>query len=217
MREIPETVKVKPLEWRRHPFYSDDWRADCVIGRYEAGLVHGKFVALLRHAVGDVGTRDERLTAGSGVEQAKAAAQADYEQRILSALTISTDADEAREREDGDEFLNDDLVRQHLAAANARAASMEDLLNRNVISLGKSLAEAGRRAEAAEARLAATDPLSDPRVRAIVEAVRRLIPLLPASDGSVPTRSAQDWDYRQAKDRLRHAVDALRSLNTEAP
>lgn len=65
--------KIKPLEWNSPDQCS--WYADSVIGTYT--VWNGYF----RPPNAKAGT-----PAGSSIDDAKAAAQADYEQRILSAF-----------------------------------------------------------------------------------------------------------------------------------
>lgn len=73
-------VKVKPLEW-----------VELSDGSFEADSIHGCYLAVARH-IGDFVTD---LPKGRGwlvsetMDAAKAAAQADYEARILSALDMS--------------------------------------------------------------------------------------------------------------------------------
>lgn len=76
---------VKPLEWREKGV---DYFADTSVGQYCVGLVHTRFRAVLR-AIVDGQWADIDVWSGGGVEAAKAAAQADYEARIRSALTTS--------------------------------------------------------------------------------------------------------------------------------
>lgn len=78
-------VAVKPLEWKKKNSRREDWIADSAVGRYEAGLVHSSFVAMLRIVTGNM-PEDIKVGSGLGLEAAKAAAQADYEARIRSAL-----------------------------------------------------------------------------------------------------------------------------------
>jgi pantoate kinase len=72
----PVTVKVKPLEWAE--FGRECLRAPSLVGRYEiswgfeAGFVYLDYSG--------------QLSKKQSIEAAKAAAQADYEARILSAL-----------------------------------------------------------------------------------------------------------------------------------
>ena len=68
-------VRVKPLEWRDTSY--GDCFADSHVGRYQACAVHGGWLWYLSpNPKGALQSRDE----------AKAAAQADYEARILSCL-----------------------------------------------------------------------------------------------------------------------------------
>lgn len=76
------TVGVKPLEWRWDEHRSV-WAADSVIGNYIAWSISGYGYFSYQQVVYDP------MKAGSSDDDAKAAAQADYEQRILSAITTS--------------------------------------------------------------------------------------------------------------------------------
>ena len=88
-------VAVKPLEWEEKG-RSGDYFAKTVVGRYEVGLVHTKFVTMLR-AVDSVDADDFELFGGGGLEAAKAAAEADYASRIRSALVATPPAERAVE------------------------------------------------------------------------------------------------------------------------
>lgn len=77
-------VTVKPLEWSNR---GDDWYAESQVGQYAVGLVHGSFVAMLRGIMS--GNMDDlRIEAQpfDDADEAKAAAQADYERRVGSCL-----------------------------------------------------------------------------------------------------------------------------------
>lgn len=78
-----EEVKpsVKPLEWLKHP-KANLWRAECIIGIYQ---VH----AVIPHSEWQFDAFDGIKTTGESENpsEAKAAAQDDYEARIISALT----------------------------------------------------------------------------------------------------------------------------------
>jgi hypothetical protein len=68
-------VRVKPLEWVDRGTWTT---ADCLLGRYEIDDVNGRW-----HALGPSGF----VSRGhASIPEAKAAAQADYEARILSAI-----------------------------------------------------------------------------------------------------------------------------------
>jgi hypothetical protein len=84
-----EPVAVKGLLWSKR---GDDWYAETHVGQYAVGLVHGSFITMLR-GIMDGHMHDLRLEQQPfhSAEEAKASAQADYEQRIRSAL-ISTPA-----------------------------------------------------------------------------------------------------------------------------
>lgn len=74
-------VVVKELEWVKHPT-AEAWRCDTIVGRYQV------FAMTVGHASW---TMDGLPAQGDGgyentADEAKAAAQADYEARILSAL-----------------------------------------------------------------------------------------------------------------------------------
>lgn len=84
-----EAATVKPLVWE-----GDNWksriRAKTSIGDYVLWWGYGGEKHSLRY-------RDEALTEYTTLEAAKAAAQADYDARILSALTSKDDAVAAKE------------------------------------------------------------------------------------------------------------------------
>lgn len=92
---------VKALMWV-HDSNADDWSASTVVGLYAVGWVHRQFVCILRHVgTGDNGgATDTRIASGSALEEAKVAAQADYERRIRSALTTEPAKAVARPMED---------------------------------------------------------------------------------------------------------------------
>ena len=73
-------VRVKPLAWERNPTM-DNWTANTLVGNYLSQRTISDVAALWRGS--------ERLGTYKCHEDAKAAAQADYEARILSALTGS--------------------------------------------------------------------------------------------------------------------------------
>lgn len=75
---------VKRLKWKRRP-NGEDWTTECQIGTYGLGLVNGRYRAILRSVQNDQ-DHDEIICAEGSVKDAKAAAQADYTARILSAL-----------------------------------------------------------------------------------------------------------------------------------
>lgn len=75
-----EPVAVKPLEWRDGPSYSAMLVADCIFGEY---WVWGGNAP--DNACWSRGSLPGKLIDG-GVDAAKAAAQADYEQRVRSCL-----------------------------------------------------------------------------------------------------------------------------------
>jgi hypothetical protein len=77
-------VKVKPLVWRERP--NGDWRAHTIVGCYDAGRIHSRFWAMLRYVDPGAQDQDHVVLARGTLEAAQAAAQADYESRVLSAL-----------------------------------------------------------------------------------------------------------------------------------
>lgn len=79
-------IRVKPLEWEsRQAGANVDFTAESAVGLYEVGTVHTGHAAILRK-IGDGDYEDIVLVRGVGAEKAKAAAQADYERRIISAI-----------------------------------------------------------------------------------------------------------------------------------
>jgi hypothetical protein len=100
-------VEVKPLEWTQGgPGYTYQFAASTVVGVYEIWSYDGLWTVYLEQKKLDVG-----LPASS---DAKAAAQADYEQRILSALRSPPERRDAPEpvawlttwKRDGEEWVN---------------------------------------------------------------------------------------------------------------
>lgn len=82
----PAEPVVRALEWRRGSLLAD-WWAGSLVGRYEVGRISDdECVAILRFMVDDE-VQDIRVGSAPSNRAAKAAAQADYERRILSALT----------------------------------------------------------------------------------------------------------------------------------
>ena len=80
-------VKVKPLVWVKHPSV-DIWRADTAFGTYKVfGL--GPTPSWDFDSFSDL--NDKTSKSAESVTAAKAAAQADYNSRILSALTPDAD------------------------------------------------------------------------------------------------------------------------------
>lgn len=78
--EAGTAVKVKALEWVKHPV-AEAWRADTMLGTYQV------WVGVMSPAWQFDGLLGERINELSGTEaEAKAAAQSDYERRIRSAL-----------------------------------------------------------------------------------------------------------------------------------
>ncbi|MER8754138.1 hypothetical protein NKH69_00440 [Mesorhizobium sp. M0976] len=81
---------VKALEWKlRSSAFSDEWKANTVVGRYDVGIVTHGFMAI-RRSVEDGQDEDTILAENVAEDEAKAAAQADYEARIRSALAPAT-------------------------------------------------------------------------------------------------------------------------------
>lgn len=86
--ELP-AVKVKALEWKGLVP-----KAETIVGEYSIGRIGGSWnVWLTKH----VGSYDTHIASGETVgfeealTEAKAAAQADYERRIISALALKDD------------------------------------------------------------------------------------------------------------------------------
>lgn len=79
----PVAVTVKPLEWKYDSFQSM-WRANTVIGDYIAWCISGNAFFSFHP------TANSPTKAGSSEDEAKTAGQADYERRILSALSHTT-------------------------------------------------------------------------------------------------------------------------------
>ncbi|MER8540305.1 hypothetical protein NKH17_12700 [Mesorhizobium sp. M1334] len=81
---------VKALEWKlRSSAFSDEWKANTVVGRYDVGIVTHGFMAI-RRSVEDGQDEDTILAENVAEDEAKAAAQADYEVRIRSSLAPAT-------------------------------------------------------------------------------------------------------------------------------
>jgi len=101
-------VSVNPLEWRpRSSAFADDWKVETVVGRYDVGIVHVNYTAI-RRSIERGSEADTVLVRGVGLEVAKAAAQADYEQRIRSALqTVPAHSDARQAAEDDDDWRDD--------------------------------------------------------------------------------------------------------------
>jgi hypothetical protein len=87
---MSETIKVKKLRWKRHHARSGDWQALSCVGFYEIGWVHFAHATLLRTIDKDAQTVDLVVARTGTAAEAKAAAQADYERRILAALDGAT-------------------------------------------------------------------------------------------------------------------------------
>ncbi|MER8667687.1 hypothetical protein NKH45_10795 [Mesorhizobium sp. M1156] len=88
--EPVEAVAVKALEWKlRSSAFYDAWKANTVVGRYDVGIVTHGFMAI-RRSVEDGQDEDTILAENVAEDEAKAAAQADYETRIRSALAPAT-------------------------------------------------------------------------------------------------------------------------------
>lgn len=78
-------VRVEALPWNRR---GADWYAETEVGQYAVGIVGAVYVTMLR-GITDGSMNDLRLEEQpfGSVEAAKAAAQADYERRVLSCLS----------------------------------------------------------------------------------------------------------------------------------
>jgi len=82
-----EPVEVKPLEWVEAEYIDDHvaWYAQSIVGRYEVGFDDGWYATLDDYKWEWQPENDCRTYLGPS--SAQQAAQADYERRILSALT----------------------------------------------------------------------------------------------------------------------------------
>jgi hypothetical protein len=80
--------KVKALKWKRRKHgHPGDIFVNTIVGEYAIGDIHGRVTALLRTIKGS-DVDDVTVWEGFDFWHAKAAAQADYERRILSALDL---------------------------------------------------------------------------------------------------------------------------------
>jgi hypothetical protein len=82
---------VKPLEWVKHP-NAYMWRCDTVVGLYQVAAIAQPATWTFDGLPGQTASGE-----ADDEHEAKAAAQADYSARILSALSIPTDAAAALE------------------------------------------------------------------------------------------------------------------------
>jgi hypothetical protein len=80
-----EEIQVKPLRWKKS-WNGKDWSAHSTAGRYDVGIVGTGNSAILRLIQADGQTEDIIIASGLYFRSAKAAAQADYDARIRSAL-----------------------------------------------------------------------------------------------------------------------------------
>lgn len=96
LRSQPAGVRVKGLDWTRRQRRLDEWKAHTSVGMYEVGEVHGRWSAVLRYVDSDCQAEDVVVGRFDSPDEAKAAAQADYERRILSALTEQQGEDHGR-------------------------------------------------------------------------------------------------------------------------
>ncbi len=76
-------LRVKPLEWVKHP-ERDAWRVDTMLGTYKVFAITSPVSWTFDGGFAAVGGKIDLFAASP--EAAKAAAQADYEARILSAI-----------------------------------------------------------------------------------------------------------------------------------
>lgn len=74
---------VKPLEWKQSA--NGDWHANTEVGEYAVGKVAGYVILFLRRITRGL-PDDVDLNGWDSADEAKAAAQADFEKRIRSAL-----------------------------------------------------------------------------------------------------------------------------------
>lgn len=112
-------IKVKALEWAEHPSGKPLWRAHAPsIGWYGAS-------AIISPASWQFDGLDETVTHDvADIDAAKAAAQADYERRILSAIEPSTDMHEVVS------LLETASVALWNAGANSTAREIDRYLDR---------------------------------------------------------------------------------------
>ena len=88
------TVKVKPLVWAKHPS-RNIWRCETAIGTYK---VFGIGATTTWDFDSATSGTDRTTKPSTNIEEAKAAAQADYEARIISMLEHGTTANAAASR-----------------------------------------------------------------------------------------------------------------------
>lgn len=151
-------VTVRPLEWSLTAKSDGDWLttsyAESLVGRYE---IHNNTDGHLRVML--QGRRINYVNAGEG-QRAKAVAQADYEARILSALShdpaLAAEAELAKEREQVRGLM------KTLAAYTDRALAAEAERDRLKVERDAESRNAGRYADEALALrgdIAAADAL----------------------------------------------------------
>lgn len=91
-----QQVRVKPLEWE--PSKTSYTQADCVLGQYQISFL-GEFECWQLSAPHKPGSDwKDGFTRHASKSAAKAAAQADYERRILAALTPAPQTDKEAHR-----------------------------------------------------------------------------------------------------------------------
>ncbi|HEY9155560.1 MAG TPA: hypothetical protein VIM69_10535 [Opitutaceae bacterium] len=105
------SAKVKALEWEDCGELG--WCADTVVGRYWVGLVHVNYRTRLVTLVAENETWID-IAEGKGFEAAKDAAQADFEQRIRSALASPPSAEKG-ERKSLNLNIDKDWFEKHAA------------------------------------------------------------------------------------------------------
>lgn len=86
---VAPSVRVKPLVWKRSVSIGEVWEADSIFGEYICGVDNGGI-----SYGGGVPAATEWKDYQS-LKDAKAAAQADYEARILAALDVTPAPDVA--------------------------------------------------------------------------------------------------------------------------
>lgn len=90
-------IAIKPLEWKSRGRKNGDTYANSVVGQYSVGDIWGEIKSLLRTIV-DGQDADQVMGVHGSFEEAKAAAQADYEARIRSALSAQVQDVDRRSR-----------------------------------------------------------------------------------------------------------------------
>ncbi len=170
-----EAVTVKPLVWEE---LGGDYFAHSLVGQYGIGIVQESYIATPR-SIDDTGQWNDEVFArgigragdGIGLPKAKAAAQADYEARILSAIDTSpVPKAEAVPREwpDIDEDDPDVMIVAKAIAENGIGRPWDDFLQVNVSDFDHGdLIEYGRAAVAAMRTTSPVPALTDEAISVV--------------------------------------------------